>query len=356
VIKKYFIIFFLSSLGGWVFSLVHFPLPWTLGPLATVIVAKIVFKQQVYWPAKIRDSAMIVLGYVMGSPFTPQTGLHIVSQLPAMSMMTLLTIILCLLGGYITGKYLDLHLTTSLLGSMPGGLAQMAIVCEDVEGSDAAAVTLMQTVRILTTVFIVPFLVLHGLADHVDQISNVVKHAHAEEIPTLFIFATLIVGLVLFARYIRVPSPYLIAPVVGTAVLVLSGVTAPALPPIVIALAQVCVGIRMGMAVEFSSFANWKKLLIFNFISIFTVIMLFLGIDYVFAKISGNSFVTAFISTAPGGITEMGLTAMMVHADLSTVIAFQLFRLIFVLLVAVPVIRWWLCRTNNKCVRYCPLE
>ena len=169
MIKKYFIIFFLSSLGGWVFSLVHFPLPWTLGPLATIIVAKIVFKQQVYWPAKIRDSAMIVLGYVMGSPFTPQTGLHIVSQLPAMSMMTLLTVILCLLGGYITGKYLDLHLTTSLLGSMPGGLAQMAIVCEDVEGSDAAAVTLMQTVRILTTVFIVPFLVLHGLADHVTE-------------------------------------------------------------------------------------------------------------------------------------------------------------------------------------------
>jgi hypothetical protein len=52
----------------------------------------------------------------------------------------------------------------------------------------------------------------------------------------------------------------------------------------------------------------------------------------------------------------MGLTAMMVHADLSLVIAFQLFRLLFVLLIAVPLIRWWLCRTKKSCITYCPLE
>jgi len=48
-------------------------------------------------------------------------------------------------------------------------------------------------------------------------------------------------------------------------------------------------------------------------------------------RIAPITFLTAFISTALGGMTEMGLTAMMVHADLSTVIAFQLFRLLFVL-------------------------
>jgi membrane AbrB-like protein len=357
VIKKYLAIFVISCIGGWLFSLIHFPLPWTLGPLATVIIIKLGFKQAVYWPMKIRNIAMLVLGYVMGSPFTPQTGQHILSQLPAMSIMTLLTIVLCLSGGYIIGKYLDLHISTSLIGSMPGGLAQMAIVCEDVEGSDAAAVTLMQTVRVITTVFFVPFLVLHGLADHVDPITRTAaQQFSADKFPVLFIFAAVIVGLVYVGKYIRMPSPYLIAPVVGTAILVLSGVDAPALPPSAIALAQICIGIRMGMAVELSSLANWKKLLTLNFISVFTVILIFSGIDYIYAMISGTSFVTAFISTAPGGITEMGLTAMMVHADLSTVIAFQLFRLLFVLLVAVPLIRWWLCRTKKACITYCPLE
>jgi membrane AbrB-like protein len=161
---------------------------------------------------------------------------------------------------------------------------------------------------------------------------------------------------VYLAKYIRVPTPYLIAPVIGTAALVLSGIEAPALPYVVIALAQVCVGIRMGMAVEVSSLANVRKLLTINFISVIVVILALLGIDYVLSRISSISLVTAFISTAPGGITEMGLTALMVHADLSTVIAFQLFRLMFVLLIAIPVIRWWLCHRNKTCITYCPLE
>ncbi len=344
-------------MGGWLFSLVHFPLPWTLGPLATVIIVKLGFKQDIQWPVKIRNIAMMVLGFVMGSPFTPLTGQHIISQLPAMMVMTLLTIVLCLTGGYIVGKFMNLHISTSLIGSMPGGLAQMAIVCEDVEGSDAAAVTLMQTVRVITTVFVVPFLVLHGFADHVDPITRTAAQEFGvEKLPMLFAFAAVIIGLLYLGKYIRMPSPYLIAPVVGTATMVLSGIDAPVLPYSVIAVAQICVGIRMGMAVELSSLANWKKLLALNFASVLAVIILFMGIDYIFMLISGTPFVTAFISTAPGGINEMGLTAMMVHADLSTVIAFQLFRLLFVLLVAVPLIRWWLCRTGKTCIPYCPLE
>jgi membrane AbrB-like protein len=353
---SYFFIFAAGCFGGWLFSLLHFPLPWTLGPLATVIIAKIRFKQQIYWPTKIRDIAMIVLGYVMGSPFTPRTGHHILSQLPAMIVMTLLTLLLCLLGGYIIGKYLDLHLSTSLLGSMPGGLSQMVIVCEDVEGSDAAAVTLMQTIRVITTVFFVPFLVLHGLADHVDKVSRPAFSISVAQVPTVALFAGVIIGALFLAKYVKLPSPFLIAPVVATAILVLSGIDAPVLPPVVLAAAQVCVSIKMGMAVEFSNLANWRKLIVLNFISVLIVIALFLGIDYIFAHISGTSFVTAFISTAPGGINEMGLTALMVHADLSVVIAFQLFRLLFVLLVAVPLIRWWLCRRNKTCIAYSPLE
>jgi hypothetical protein len=273
-----------------------------------------------------------------------------------MTILAVLTIFLCLLGGYIIGKYLNLHISTSLLGSMPGGLSQMVIVCEDVEGSDAAVVMLMQTVRIITTVFFVPFLVLHGLAEHVDRVGRPASNIGIHQIPTLALFAVVVGGAVYFAKYIRMPSPFLIAPVVATALLTLFGIDAPVLPPAVIAVVQVWVGIKMGMTVEVSSLANWRKVVLLNFLSVFTVIISFLGIDYLYAQISGTPFITAFISTAPGGMNEMGLTALMVHADLSTVISFMLFRLMLVLLVVVPVIRWWLCRKNKACITYCPLE
>ena len=110
------------------------------------------------------------------------------------------------------------------------------------------------------------------------------------------------------------------------------------------------------MAVDIAKLHNWKKLLLLSVFSILVVILLLMGTDYFLARFSGTPFTTAFISTSPAGITEMGLTAMMVHADLSTVIAFQLVRLLFVLLVAIPAITWWLCRRNKQCVRFSPLE
>lgn len=352
MVKNYLTTFLWSCLGGSIFYLVHMPLPWTLGPLAAVVVLKVGFHKTVRWPVGIRNNAMIVLGYVMGSPFTPQTGYQILHQLPLMVFMTLVSVGLCLSGGYVIYRFTDIGLATSLLGSLPGGLSQMAIACEEIEGTDPAAVTLMQTLRVLAVVFIVPFLVLHGLVDKVDPVSKTMAQFNLTELPVLALFAVIVIGAVFLAKRIKMSNPYLLAPVVATAVLVLSGIHAPALPPAVISIAQICVGIRMGMAINVQSLAEQKKAFVASFISVVLVIGAILSIDYVISRYGAIGFVTAFISTAPGGITEMGLTAMMVHADLSAVVAFQICRLMFVLMVALPLIKWWLCRFNGV-TSYC---
>ncbi len=43
---------------------------------------------------------------------------------------------------------------------------------------------------------------------------------------------------------------------------------------------------------------------------------------------------TAFLSTAPGGLTELGIVALTLGADVTFFLAFQLFRLFFILLAA----------------------
>ena len=40
----------------------------------------------------------------------------------------------------------------------------MVVLSEEIAGSDLTVVTFMQTIRLLATVFIVPFIVIHGLA------------------------------------------------------------------------------------------------------------------------------------------------------------------------------------------------
>lgn len=347
MIAQYGVIFSLAWLGGYLFSLLHLPLPWTLGPLVTTVILKVGFHWNIRWPMKFRNNAMLILGYVMGSPFTPETGRHILHQLPLMTILTLITIALCLASGYIIYRYTEIDLATSLLGSMPGGLTQMVFVCEEVEGTDPAAVVLMQTLRVVTVVFIVPFLVLHGLADKVEVVARETVWLRLDDIPVLALFGTAILATVFFAKRVKLSSPYLFAPILATAALVLGGIHPPTLPPFLVAIAQVSVGIRMGMSVSVESLTEQKRVFIFNLISLLIVIAAFLGIDKLIANYYPIDFVTAFISTAPGGMTEMGLTALMVHADLSTVVAFQIFRLMFVLMIAVPVLKWWLCVRCN---------
>lgn len=343
MVKQYIAVFVCGCFGGWLFYLVHIPIPWTLGPLVATGIIQIALKKKVVWPGKIRNAAMVVLGLVMGSPFTPETGQNILAKLPMLAGVTVVTVIVCLLGGILANRFTGTSLATSLLGSMPGGMSQISTICEDLKNIDVAAVTFMQTVRMLTVVSIVPFLALHGFADTASTVS-LKKMGGNGDASALILFLGNIYAFIYLAKYLRMPSPYIICPIVGTAILVLGGLNPPALPQSAIAVAQVCVGIRLGMAIDRGSVEGWKKLVFFSWLNIMAVLMVLLGVDYLLVRITATSFVTAFISTAPGGMAEMGLTAMMTGADLSSVVAFQLFRLLFVILVAIPAVRWWLSR------------
>ncbi|MCX7781960.1 MAG: AbrB family transcriptional regulator, partial [Negativicutes bacterium] len=134
----------------------------------------------------------------------------------------------------------------------------------------------------------------------------------------------------------------------ATAGLAWAGVEPPLLPPAILSLAQICVSVPMGMAITPETLKQGKRLFIAGLLGMIGVILSLLAICYFWAKTGTISFVTAFISVAPGGMTEMGLTALMVHADLPTVIAFQMFRVLFVLLVAIPVARRLICCRNGQ--------
>lgn len=339
-------LFIASCLAGYILSLLHMPLPWTLGPLAASACWVVFIKSPVYWPKKLRNWGMVLLGYVMGSPFTLEVGHHMLQQFPIILLITIMTIAFCLLAGYITGRYSGIGLTNSMIGSLPGGLSQMSVICEGVPGTNASIVTLMQTIRVITVVIVVPFLTLHGLAETTQPVITGTHAFVLDEMPQFALFIMVIIVLIQFQKHFNLPNPYIIAPLVGTATLVLSGISAPVLPSYVIAGAQVFIGIRIGIDVASTSIdsCDWKKIICFNILSVVAVIVLLLGTSYIFSHIYTISLMTAFISVAPGGMSEMALTAMMVKADLPTVVTYQLFRLLFLLLVCVPLLQWWLNR------------
>ena len=345
--KDNIIIFLLAAMGGFLFFTIHSPLPWTLGPLVITLLWKTLKKRAVHWPRPIRNTGLIFLGYAMGSPFTIQVGHQILGQLPGMLMATFATMTISLLVGWFTSRRTGVGIINGLIGSIPGGLSQMAVICEEIDGADVAVVTLMQITRVLTVVFIVPMLAIYGLSNNSTPIPLFATGAplnYAAFLP----FAIVCILSPLLAKLLKVPTPYLMGPTLGTISLIIGGYDAPHLPQYLTALAQIAIGIRMGADITFDGLKNWKSIVLYTFGGVLLVITMSLGVDYALTKFYSISFLTAFISTAPGGITEMGLTAMTVHADVSLVVAYQLFRLLSMLILGIPVIRWWLMRKTVR--------
>ena len=52
------------------------------------------------------------------------------------------------------------------------------------------------------------------------------------------------------------------------------------------------------------------------------------------------TLLTGFLSTAPGGFSEVGVVALALNADVAFIMAYQMFRLFFILLLVPPLLRW----------------
>jgi hypothetical protein len=335
--------------GGAAFTLLHIPLSWMLGPLSAAMLWTAFTKRQLQWPVTLREGGLAVLGYMMGITFTKETGIQIVMQLPSMLTATLLTIVFSLAMAYIIAWKTDITMASSAIGNIPGGLSQMVVLSEEVNGADRTVVTFMQTIRLLSVIFMVPFLAVHGLADQVDSSASAAKQAAglADWLAYPYISLAVIVAVpvsCLLAARLRLPIPYMLGPIVTGAVMVVSGMHVPHLPPWLIIVAQWVMGAHMGATTRLSSLANWKKLLPYSIISSVGVVLFSLIVAYVLSLLHPISFLTAFLSTAPGGISEMGVTAAVTHADITMIVAYQMFRMLFILFLVPPVLKWGLRR------------
>jgi membrane AbrB-like protein len=131
--KSFRIIFtaFLAFLGGYSFDSLGIYLPWMLGPLFVVMIAKVKLRKYLYWSKTFRSTGLVILGLQLGSSFTKQSLNEMIEYLPVMLFTTIAIISFTVLTGWFIGKRMNLSLGTSMLGSFPGGLSQMVVLSEE---------------------------------------------------------------------------------------------------------------------------------------------------------------------------------------------------------------------------------
>lgn len=320
--------------GAFIFSLIHAPMPWLLGPLFAVLLIQLVTPLKLTWPPVFRNAGLVAAGYVIGFAFTLEALQGMQQYFFVMLLINCAFFLLFLGISRLMEKRVQVDRATALTCCVPGGVSQILVFAEEQKGIDLTAVTFYHVLRVLLIVAIVPFIVAGGGIES----AGATEHAGYSLYLALLLVAGFFTGM-LFTKF-RVPTAYLLGPVFFVMVLNVAEVPVPVMPESLLHFAQLLIGVYIGLLLKKENLKVTKKLVFYAFFSSIVLIVAALGISVLLQHYYGLSFATSFLSTVPGGLDQMGIIAASVQADVTVVTAFQLFRILFLSVLIVPFVKW----------------
>jgi uncharacterized protein len=260
--------------------------------------------------------------------------------LPTMLLITVLLVTFCAGIAVVVSKLTGVNYPTVLTGSIPGGLSQMITFAEEVKGIDITTVTFLQVARLIMILFFLPFLIFGPLFKNTSHIaSDLVNYVDQPVNTPIILFAIVCVISAFLSKKLKFPTPFLLGPILGTAVMIVAGLQGPLLTPLILDLSQFMIGGYVGLLLKPEKLQHKTKVISLALLSGMAMILVSLGLSYLLVLQNNITPATSFLSMAPGGMDQMGILAHEVNADLSMVTSFQLFRLLFIYFVVPPLLR-----------------
>lgn len=343
-LRPYLTVLAIALVSGYAFSLAGIPIPWLLGPMIGVCAAARTFRAlPLAWPGWVRNVGLIAVGYAIGLTFGAGTLRTIAHQLPAMGLMTLLLLLLCAAIAWVLSRVGGVPFPTALTGSVPGGLTQMITLAEETKGIDMTVVAFLQVSRLMMIVVSVPLLIFsplfaadrHPTAAVAETLPGVDWGA---VLPQLLPYAVVCTGCALLGKKLRLPTTFLLGPMLSAAALHLSGLPGPALPSPLLAAAQLVIGCYVGLLLQPDNLPNKKKLITLAVLAGCALIVGACGLSRLLSGMHAVSGATALLSLSPGGMDQMGIIAHEIGADVSIVTCYQLFRTFFIFFAIPPLL------------------
>nr|WP_257790971.1 AbrB family transcriptional regulator [Candidatus Formimonas warabiya] len=336
----------LGVVGGVIFTRIHMPLPWVLGPMVVLIIASKLGHIHLYWSLKERNLGLIIIGYASGSSINKETLYQIMQQLPWMAVMTVTLIAFSAITAVFVSKLTEIDYPSILTGGIPGGLTQMVILAEEMGGLDLTVITFLQVMRLILVVSCVPLIVFSPLyAAEKSAYTTAVAQTASEPwdvlIPKIVLFAAISVLSAISSKRLKFPTPYFVGPILGVAIFNILGFHAPSLSPVLLMIAQFTMGCYLGLLLEPGKLQNKVKVVLLSIINTIIMILFALGLSYILIKVHGIGTVTSFLCLAPGSSDQMSIVASVISANVSIVTGYQMFRVLFVNFAVPPLLKWF---------------
>lgn len=325
----------LGVAGGALFQWLRLPLPWMLGPMTACTLAA-VLELPIAAPQIVRQPMSAIIGVLLGASFAPNVFSHIGAWFGTIA--GLLAFMVCC--GFSSIWYLQrfggLDATTAYFAGMPGGLAEMITLGEE-RGADVKAIALIHGTRILMVIMTLPFVI--------QWLAGVTLVRGAGTSPSIFtspavseflLLACALLGTIL-GHVLRLPAQNLLGPMIVSGAVHLSGLSDFKPTFEVVNAAQLVIGTTVG-----ARFAGIPPRVILAQMRLScgaTAILLgWTGIfAFIMSRITSFDIMTVMLAYSPGGLAEMSLVAMALHAEVAFVATHHLIRVVLVMVMAAPV-------------------
>ncbi|SEL12203.1 AbrB family transcriptional regulator [Halomonas daqiaonensis] len=321
--------------GGLAYAL-HLPLPWLLGAMLATTVASLA-GARLRSPGRGRQGVLVVIGVMLGAAFTPEMTGGLTLWGASLSMMLLATAVMMAFSVWFSRRIAGHSLDTALYAGVPGGVSAVTGMALD-SNADLRVVGMTHAVRILVLLVAIPP-VLQAIG-HVDLGSAMTDPAQWLWLPGPADAAWLAGAGVLGAwlgHLVRLPNAMLFGPALASAALHLTGVTHAAVPPTLLALAQVIIGVSVGVRFTGTSLAQVGHTLVMAALQALGLLAIAILAAWGIHAGAGVSLPAALLAYMPGGAPELSLVALSLGIDPAFVTAHHLLR-ITVLILLMPVL------------------
>ncbi len=327
----------ISGAGVAVFMALALPLPWLLGPLLGCLIAALCGVQLKGAP-RASQVMRTILGVAVGSTITPALFAQMGTLIWTLALVPPLVICVGAVGYPLFRRGFGFNHPTAFYASMPGGLQDMLLFGEEA-GGDVRALSLIHATRVLIVVMVLPFVFAYFYDVDLNQPAGApLSSVPWQELALLAVAA--IVGWRV-ALWIGLFGASLLGPLFLTAGLSLADVIHHRPPAEAIAAAQFFIGFTIG--VKYSGI-TWRELRVDVTAGVvFSALSLCVGAVFAVAIIRAGwlPLTEAVLAFSPGGQAEMAMVALVAGADAAVVVAHHLVRIVFVIVGAPLVDRWF---------------
>lgn len=326
----------LGTLGGVVFHALALPLPWMLGALFVTMTASVA-GLPVQGPARLRPAIVAIIGVLLGSRFTPEVMGQVGEMLVTLAILLVYLVVVAVVVVPFYRYVGRQDWTTAYFAGMPGGLSEM-IEFGEARGANVPAIVLAHSLRIVVTIALMAFLFRVVLGHDVGAAATTPGPALGLA-DAAILTASAVLGALLGTR-LGLPAPTFLGPLILSAAVHLAGLTESAPPTLLVNAAQVVLGTILGCRFLGIAPVMLARAGLLSLGSTILTLALAGVAGLAMGRAAGVGLDQALLALAPGGLTEMGLIALAIHADVAFVALHHVARILVVLVLAPLAVRF----------------